>query len=216
MSMKKRASTDWLVVHCAATPPSMDIGKTEIDRWHRAKGWLMIGYHYVIRRDGRVEAGRPEEAVGSHVAGYNSVSIGICLVGGVSASGKSEDNFTSAQYAALALLLKDLRVRYPRAKVQGHRDFPKVAKDCPCFDVRNWLSATGVFLKQEPVVNPKPVAETPKAAPKDNSWAYHTIVKGDTLFALAGRYQSSVDVITALNPGVKVKALKIGQTIRIR
>jgi len=216
MSMKQRASTDWLVVHCSATPPTMDIGRTEIDRWHRAQGWLMIGYHFVIRRDGRIEIGRPEGAIGSHVAGYNYNSIGICMVGGVDAKGKSEDNYTTAQYATLATLLIDLRTRHPKAEVQGHRDFPKVAKDCPCFDVRDWVNSTGVFLKQEPVVNPKPVTQTPKAAPKDNSWAYHTIVKGDTLWALSSKYQTSVDVITALNPTIKVKALKVGQTIRVR
>lgn len=216
MSMKQRASTDWLVVHCSATTPTMDIGRAEIDRWHRAQGWLMIGYHFVIRRDGRIEIGRPEGAIGSHVAGYNSNSIGICMVGGVSATGKSEDNYTSAQYATLATLLQELRTRYPRAKVQGHRDFPKVAKDCPCFDVSEWVNSTGVFLKQEPVVNPKPVDTTPKAAPKDNGWAYHTIVSGDTLWALSTKYQTSVDVITALNPTIKVKALKVGQTIRVK
>lgn len=66
------------------------------------------------------------------------------------------------------------------------------------------------------MVNPKPVTQTPKAEPKDNSWAYHTIVKGDTLWALSSKYQTSVDVITALNPTIKVKALKVGQTIRVR
>jgi hypothetical protein len=216
MSLKSRTSTDYIAVHCAATPPTMDVGRAEIDRWHRALGWLMIGYHFVIRRDGRVETGRPLEAIGSHVQGYNSNSVGICLVGGVDAKGKSEDNFTSAQFAALAELLIELRKKYPKATIQGHRDFPKVAKDCPCFDVRNWINQTGVFLTKQPHVNPKPVDETPKATPKDNGWAYHTIAKGDTLFALGRKFATSSDQIAALNPGIKVKALKVGQTIRVR
>jgi N-acetylmuramoyl-L-alanine amidase len=58
---------NWLVIHTAATRPSMDIGAKEIRRWHKAKGWSDIGYHYVIRRDGRVEKGRPDARVGAHV-----------------------------------------------------------------------------------------------------------------------------------------------------
>ncbi|MDP9775929.1 N-acetylmuramoyl-L-alanine amidase [Agrobacterium sp. RC10-4-1] len=216
MSMKSRTRTDYIAVHCAATRPSQDIGRADIDRWHRAKGWLMIGYHFVIRRDGRVETGRPVDAIGAHVEGYNSVSVGICLAGGVDEHGRSQDNFTPAQYAALAELLIELKAKYPKATIQGHRDFPKVAKDCPCFDVRSWVNQTGVFLTKEPVVNPKPVEGTPKKAPKDNGWAYHTIVEGDTLFALGRKYGVSVDQITALNPGIRVKSLKIGQTVRVR
>lgn len=31
-----------------------------------------------------------------------------------------------------------LKASYPNAKVLGHRDFPKVAKACPCFDAGKW------------------------------------------------------------------------------
>lgn len=141
MNFKKRARTDFIAVHCAATRPSQDIGRSEIDRWHRANGWAGIGYQYVIRRDGTLEVGRPLEAVGSHVQGFNEVSVGICLAGGVAEDGKTpEDNFTPAQKATLAGLLRVLKSTYPKATVQGHRDFPKVAKACPSFDVKKWWS----------------------------------------------------------------------------
>ncbi|WP_296084228.1 N-acetylmuramoyl-L-alanine amidase [uncultured Agrobacterium sp.] len=216
MSMKKRARTDYLAVHCSATTPTMDIGRAEIDRWHRAKGWLMIGYHFVIRRDGRVEIGRPVDVPGAHVEGYNSVSVGICLVGGIDAKGKAQDNFTPAQYAALAELLIKLKKDYPKATIQGHRDFPKVAKDCPCFDVRNWINQTGVFLSKEPHVNPKPVEGTPKKAPASNGWLYHTVVAGDTLSALARVNKVTVDQIAAVNPGININRIKVGQVVRLR
>lgn len=218
--MKKRASTDWLVVHCAATPPSADIGKAEIDRWHRAQGWLMIGYHFVIRRDGKVETGRPEDAIGSHVQGYNHNSIGISLVGGVNEKGQPEDNFTSAQYEALANLLRTLKAKYPKAQVCGHRDFsPDKNKDgkitsnewlkaCPSFDVREWLRETGVFEKQQPVVNPAPV--------KQGGWAFHEMKAGETVSALSRTYGVSLGVIGALNPGVNLNKVKVGQAIRVK
>ncbi|MBN9346632.1 MAG: N-acetylmuramoyl-L-alanine amidase [Devosia sp.] len=221
MTTKNRASTDWLVVHCSATPGTMDIGRAEIDRWHRQKGWLMIGYHFVIRRNGKVEIGRPVDTIGAHVEGHNSVSIGICMVGGTDAKGAPEDNFTSAQYAALAELLRDLKAKYPRANICGHRDFsPDKNKDgkitpnefvkaCPSFDVHDWLVATAVLPVTPPKVNP------PKTA-KQGGWAYHQIVAGDTLFSLARTYAVSADTIVALNPGVITKALKVGAGIRVR
>lgn len=141
MGMKKMLAADvkYIAVHCAATKASQDIGVTEIDRWHRAKGWIMVGYHFVIRRDGSVETGRKLDMPGAHVNGFNSVSLGICLVGGLDEEGKPENNFTKAQLAALATLLASLAIDFPAASVQGHRDFPGVKKDCPCFDVRSWL-----------------------------------------------------------------------------
>lgn len=136
----KRKKTDAIVVHCSATKPTMDIGAAEIERWHRQRSFLAIGYHYVIRRDGTVEKGRPEDTVGSHVQGHNSTTVGVCLVGGIDSKGKSQDNFTPDQFAALQNLLRELKGRYPTAEIKGHRDFPGVAKDCPCFDVKSWLT----------------------------------------------------------------------------
>jgi len=140
-----------LVVHCSATPPSRDIGVSEIRGMHRQRGFKDVGYHYVIRRDGRIEKGRPDNVIGAHVSGHNNGSLGICLVGGVKADGKTaEANFTPAQYAALETLLKDLHGRYPAARICGHRDLSpdkngdgrvtsnEWLKQCPCFDVEPW------------------------------------------------------------------------------
>jgi N-acetylmuramoyl-L-alanine amidase len=124
----------------------MDIGAKEITKWHKALGWVTIGYHYVIRRNGKLETGRAENLVGSHVKDFNAVSIGVCLVGGVEQDDytKPENNFTAEQFATLKALLGLMRVKYPKAKIQGHRDFPNVAKDCPSFDVAAWLKENGL------------------------------------------------------------------------
>lgn len=133
-----------LVVHCSATAEGRDFTAADIDRWHRERGWSGIGYHFVIRLDGTVEPGRALHTPGAHVAGHNAKSIGICLIGGIDVKGKSKDTFTPAQMSALASLLKDLRSRYPATRILGHRDYPGVAKDCPCFDVRSWCTAQGI------------------------------------------------------------------------
>jgi N-acetyl-anhydromuramyl-L-alanine amidase AmpD len=136
----KPADVKYLVVHCSATPADMDIGVKEIDRWHKAKGWAGCGYHFVIRRDGTIENGRALHIPGAHVEGYNTKSLGICLVGGLSADGQSaEDNFTAIQRAMLRSKLNYLKAGdYRVSEVMGHRDFPGVKKDCPSFNVRMW------------------------------------------------------------------------------
>lgn len=137
-----RKNTDWIVLHCSATRPVQDIGAKEIRAWHKAKGWSDIGYHFVIRRDGRVEKGRAVDEIGSHVKGHNHNSVGICMVGGIgNETFGPENNFTPLQWAALKKLIADLSKKYPNARVLGHRDFPGVSKACPCFDARPWAKA---------------------------------------------------------------------------
>ncbi|WP_461209934.1 N-acetylmuramoyl-L-alanine amidase [Desulfocurvus sp. DL9XJH121] len=135
---------DYIIVHCAATRPSMDIGASEIDGWHRERGFDCCGYHAVIRRDGTLEGAeegcRPMTRPGAHCRGFNSRSIGVCLVGGVDEDGKPENNFTDEQMTTLGRVLADLRKRFPQAVVRGHRDMPKVKKACPSFDVAAWLA----------------------------------------------------------------------------
>lgn len=135
----KRKTTNRIVLHCSATRAIQNVGAADIRKWHKAQGWSDIGYHYVIRRDGRVERGRAEDEVGSHVKGHNATSVGVCMVGGLNnVTWKPESNFTPAQWAALEKLVRSLTIRYPLAKVLGHRDFPGVQKACPCFDARVW------------------------------------------------------------------------------
>lgn len=129
-----RKRTDFIVIHCAATKPSMDIGRKEIDRWHRANGWRMVGYHFIVRRDGTIEGGREIQDQGAHARGYNHKSIGICMVGGIGEDGQPEDNFTDAQYKALVTLLSTLRKQYPDTKIIGHNEISR--KACPSFDVQ--------------------------------------------------------------------------------
>lgn len=197
----KRKRTDYIAVHCAATPPSFNGGAKEIRKWHRDKGWIDIGYHAVIRRDGTIEWGRPLDTVGAHVENFNAVSVGVCLVGGVNAKGQPEDNFTLAQYAALALLLREWKKLYPAAKIQGHRDFPNVKKACPSFDVRKWINEMGVFATSKVPDEP----DTPAIEVKS----------GDTLWSISKRYGTTVAALLKVNPQIEVSALKIGTLLRL-
>lgn len=127
-----------LIIHCSATQAKSDIGAKEIREWHMTGNkWADIGYHYVIRRDGRVEKGRSDLTVGAHCQGHNTGSFGICLVGGLGVRGNGENNFTEEQFKALTKLVKALVKEHPGAEVYGHRDLNR-GKECPCFDAKEW------------------------------------------------------------------------------
>ena len=121
-----------VVIHCSAVKPDQMSSVAQIDSWHRERGFKFgVGYHYVIRRDGSIEAGRPEWMVGAHCVNHNKYSIGVCYEGGLDARGQPTDTRTAAQKATLRQLLTDLHRRYPRAVIVGHHDL-NPQKACPC------------------------------------------------------------------------------------
>lgn len=126
---------DKILVHCAATPEGKDFTVEDIDKWHKARGFKKIGYHFVIYNDGSIHKGRDIEEVGAHCTGHNSRSIGICYIGGVAKDGKTpKDTRTEPQKNALLELLRELKGKYPKAEIYGHRDF--APKACPSFDAK--------------------------------------------------------------------------------
>lgn len=142
-----RIITD-IIIHCADTPNGHPSHAVDIDRWHvergfcrspdwRAKwqpGLAAIGYHYVVTVDGQAEPGRHPDEVGAHCEGHNSHSIGICLVG--------NNQFTPAQWDALATLVRQQLAAHPAAFVRGHRQYDtavRQGKTCPNFDVEEWI-----------------------------------------------------------------------------
>ncbi|MBB4034895.1 N-acetyl-anhydromuramyl-L-alanine amidase AmpD [Dysgonomonas hofstadii] len=145
-----------IIIHCAATKEGQNFTVADITKWHKARGFATIGYHYVIYLDGSVHTGRPESQIGAHVQGQNSDSIGICYIGGVDLNGKPKDTRTQAQKEALKKLVKELKAKYPGATVLGHRDYSpdrngdgiieewEWMKACPSFDVRKWLKEENI------------------------------------------------------------------------
>ena len=134
MTLKKsRRRINEIIVHCTATPDGRDYTVADIRAMHKAQGWVDIGYHYLIYRDGSIHEGRNVDLVGAHCQGHNAQSIGVCYVGGVARDGKTpKDTRTQAQKDALVHLLMQLVCIYPDATIRGHRDF--AAKACPSFD----------------------------------------------------------------------------------
>lgn len=137
---KSKRTIKEIIIHCAATPEGKDFTVDDIRKWHLARGWNDIGYHYVIGRHGELWEGRPVDNIGAHCVNHNRYSIGVCYVGGCAKDGKTaKDTRTLQQKAQLLLLLQELRKLYPKAKIYGHRNFAK--KDCPSFDAMSEYSS---------------------------------------------------------------------------
>lgn len=152
MVIQKLEDIHTIVVHCTATKEGVPVSALDIDSWHRAKGWSMIGYHRVIRLDGGVENGRPFFRRGAHVAGNNKNTLGFAMVGGLDSQGKSKNTFNTLQFDALWDEIANAKIVCPNiTTIKGHRDFSpdlngdgiitrnEWIKDCPCFDVQKWL-----------------------------------------------------------------------------
>ncbi len=96
-----------IIIHCSATKEGRNFTVADIDRWHRER---------------------------AHCKGHNSISIGICYIGGLSKKGKPKDTRTRDQKAAMRSLIEQLKEEYPLATIHGHNEFAN--KACPCFDVK--------------------------------------------------------------------------------
>ena len=131
-----RETTDMIVLHHTGGA-DIDASAEEIDQWHKNDGWVGIGYHYVIRKDGTIEKGRPDWAVGAHAYGENWHTIGIHLSGDFSVAEPTE-----AQIESTAMLLANLCTDYglpiDEDHIVGHRDL--MSTDCPGDNLYNEIS----------------------------------------------------------------------------
>ena len=125
-----------IIFHCAATPEGREFDRSDINAWHKQRGWSMIGYHYVILRNGTIQEGRPIGMVGAHCEGHNTGTIGIVYIGGLTADGKKpKDTRTPEQISAALGLVSALKEKFKIGRrVRGHNEYNK-GKACPSFNV---------------------------------------------------------------------------------
>ncbi len=148
LSLIPRDDTELIVIHHTGDPEDDDLSAEDIHASHLAQGWSGIGYHYVIRKDGSIEAGRPEWAVGAHAQSHNWESIGVHL------SGNFEIGVpTSEQIESCAYLVGWLCERYdliPNSyHVKGHRDLMPTA--CPgrnLYDILDTIRGKAIWYEQ--------------------------------------------------------------------
>ena len=144
--MMTEEEVKYLVLHCSATKCDRDYTEEMLLRDHLARHFRGIGYHFYIRKDGKMTQHRKLLEVGAHARPYNRCSIGICYEGGLDEHGKPCNTMTSEQETRLVDLFRNLKILFPKAKIVGHRDLPGTTpKECPCLDVGSWALAFNNF-----------------------------------------------------------------------
>ena len=127
-------SVSYIIIHCSATRETQDYTPEQLKRDHMARGFIDVGYHFYIRKDGTVTQHRQLDEVGAHCRPFNRCSIGVCYEGGLDANGKPKDTRTIAQRGAIVKLLIELKQKFPKAVIRGHNEMPGATpKSCPVY-----------------------------------------------------------------------------------
>ena len=110
--------------HIEASRSGQTIPVTDVHKWHLANGWTGIGYHFYITKTGKIYRGRPENAIGAHVKGFNRDSIGIAV------EGRYElENMPAIQRNMVEKLGGYLRTKYDIETIKGHGEL--IPTSCP-------------------------------------------------------------------------------------
>ena len=153
--MRLMKQIDYITVHCSATKPNFHGDVDAIRDMHLKRGFSDIGYHIVITQDGTIQPGRPLKYQGAQVKGHNANNVGICLIGGLDENGKAANTFSQDQLDSLQFVITDLVGKHGvlQKDIKGHRDWFQDLngdgildkrdwlKECPCFDVQQWLKS---------------------------------------------------------------------------
>jgi hypothetical protein len=127
-----------LIIHHSASPPTTTF--EQIRTWHLKRGWVDIGYHWVIEGNGTLKHGRAAWTTGAHVLNQNQSKWGVCVVGN---NTRQEQRWNDSQLSTLRAVVYACRLVAPQIKVVGHRDLPHTATECPGLDIRA-LGISGV------------------------------------------------------------------------
>ena len=136
---------DLIVIHCSATREDRCFTEYDLDTCHRRRGFNGPGYHFYIRKDGRIVSTRPIERVGAHARGFNARSIGICYEGGLDREGHPKDTRTPEQKHSMRVLVRTLLTDYPGCEVCGHRDLSTDLNGNGEIEPEEWIKAGPCF-----------------------------------------------------------------------
>ena len=139
-----------LIVHHADTYENMDTDVYDVDSWHKnpppgQTPFDQIGYHFIIRRDGRIQVGRDINIPGAHARGRNEHSVALSFIGGRKGHSnekgliRSSDTFTDGQWDSFDKFIDVFLNAYPNSNLLGHRDVDPERRTDPEFDVKDYV-----------------------------------------------------------------------------
>ena len=176
-----------VIIHATDTFSNKNIGAEEIDAIHKKLGGASkgIGYHYVIRRDGRLQRGKDLTKEGDHCSAgnYDQTSIGIVMVGGIDSPSteqtfqRTSSSFTRAQYDTLEMFLQSFYNHVPGGEVFGHNDIEETELD-PYFDVQEYIVSLFGRVNQTFAVAPE-TEQTPQYIPDPTLVDIESLVTAD-------------------------------------
>lgn len=137
-----------MIIHWTETTTDRDIGSVEIEE----ATTLGIPFHYVIRRDGSIQRGRPVEYEIDHAGDHHKrYSISVALVGGINSTVKSgtgtinniseyysSKSFSDRQWNSFDNISKAFYTIFPGGQILGHNDVDLNAID-PGFNVIDYM-----------------------------------------------------------------------------
>lgn len=161
---REERSTTWdarkgFAVHHSGANPKQSV--QEIQNFHMdTRGWVDIGYNWLVRPNGDIYEGRGWLKVGAHIQGHNTANIGVCVIGDY------EDTAPPAAVkASLAYLYKEAnRLKGGKLAVRTHRQLGST--ECPGDKLHAWVigSLAGHATGAKPSKPAKP-AEGTRPAP---------------------------------------------------
>jgi hypothetical protein len=116
-----------LLIHHSAFYEETDLQtvRTVQTEHFRQRGWADIGYHFCVGQTGIIYEGRDWNVRGTHVEGYNTGSLGICLLGNFMQQSPTEPQLQSTQ-----ALINWLAERLTISHIASHRHF-NPQTECP-------------------------------------------------------------------------------------
>ena len=133
--LERRTRTDGIVIHHVGNT-NKNVNSAAIHRWHIENGWKGIGYHYIIRKDGTIERGRPLGTTGAHCYNQNEHTVGICVIGNFELARPTQAQFRSAE-KLIGAVCGIYGIIPTDSSIVGHKYYNRT--DCPGTYLQQWM-----------------------------------------------------------------------------
>lgn len=153
-SLTNRYTTDKIVIHHTGTSDYQgnyvddDLSAEEIHEMHQRLGWAGIGYHFVVRKNGDIEVGRPLWSQGAHAQGENWHTVGIHVCGNFEVAMPTHEQIERLSYL-VGWIAEKYDLPCTKGHIVGHCDLMPTA--CPgrnLYDILQTIRGKSIWYQQ--------------------------------------------------------------------